>query len=338
MSFDEFSAKVKADFIVPKNSIINKDNNKAKDYYFNLKNSLKESSKSKKKNKNANTQSNTNTKNNSSTVNINTVNDINVEKYKETENIKISEVNNQNNKLDSSEKNVEKKTDSSRKFDLSSTEKEKYYIFEKDEKKIVIPKDLNFGTHSNFSLYEHIARELVFQIFDYPEMGFFQYNFEFKKNEITDKIINWLDSPVNKETYLIDYLDKCFKSKDKEGKHDIKSNDDGEMIDIHNKISNLIKNSCPNYTENLKIKSDNAITNDKFHGDFDFIIPKINSDILKSIFNNQKISSFIFFGNIDVENNQDYDIIGEIKEGADNHKKLQCQIKKHIEMISHFSD
>ena len=62
MSFDEFSAKVEADFIVPKNSIINKDNNKAKDYYFNLKNSLKESSKSKKKNKNANTQSNTNTK------------------------------------------------------------------------------------------------------------------------------------------------------------------------------------------------------------------------------------------------------------------------------------
>ena len=39
-----------------------------------------------------------------------------------------------------------------------------------------------------------------------------------------------------------------------------------------------------------------------------------------------------------MEKKADFDIIGEIKQGADNYKKLHNQIKKYIEMISHFSN
>ena len=245
---------------------------------------------------------------------------------------------NQNNPNSENNESDEKFTGSS---ELSSTDNENYYIVEENGKKIKVPKNINFGNHANFSLYESLARELVFQVFNYPEMGFFKYDFRFQKNEITDNIISWLDSVDNKETYLIDYLDKCINIKEKDEKNEIKINNDSDMINIYNKISDLIKNSSPDYIEKLTQKSKNPEkpnVEDTFSGDFDFIIPKINSELLQTIFNNKKISPFIFYGNIDVEKKADFDIIGEIKQGTDNYKKLHNQIKKYIEMISHFSN
>ena len=253
-------------------------------------------------------------------------------KLKEPHKKKKKNQNNINNE------NNEKFTDSS---ELNSTDNENYYIVEEDGKKIKVQKNINFGNHTNFSLYESLAIELVFQLFNYPEMGFFKYDFRFQKNEITDNIISWLDSVDNKETYLIDYLDKCINSKEKDEKNKIKINNDSDMINIYNKISDLIKKSSPDYIEKLTQNSknpDKPDIEDTFSGDFDFIIPEINSELLQTIFNNKKISPFIFYGNIDVEKKADFDIIGEIKQGTDNYKKLHNQIKKYIEMISHFSN
>ena len=153
-------------------------------------------------------------------------------KLKEPHKKKKKNQNNMNNE------NNEKFTDSS---ELSLTDNQNYYIVEKDGKKIKVSKNINFGNHANFSFYESIAIELVFQLFNYPEMGFFKYDFSFQKNEITDNIISWLDSVDNKETYLIDYLDKCINIKEKDEKNEIKINNDSDMINIYNKISILIK-------------------------------------------------------------------------------------------------
>ena len=50
------------------------------------------------------------------------------------------------------------------------------------------------------------------------------------------------------------------------------------------------------------------------------IIPNINNTLLKEIFNDKKISPFIFYGNMDINVEQEFDIIGEIKESSLNHQ------------------
>ena len=66
----------------------------------------------------------------------------------------------------------------------------RFYII----KKSFIPNIIKFGTHSYFSLYESLARELIFQIFHCPEMGFFKYKFEFTENNLTHNIISCFES------------------------------------------------------------------------------------------------------------------------------------------------
>ena len=56
------------------------------------------------------------------------------------------------------------------------------------------------------------------------------------------------------------------------------------------------------------------------------------------IFNDKKIAPFIFYGNIDIDKDQDFDIIGEIKESAENYTSIKHQIQKYIVIISHFLD
>ena len=117
---------------------------------------------------------------------------------------------------------------------LSSSETEKI-IFNGEN--LQIPKNVKFGTHSNFSLYEAIARELVFQIFHYPEMGYFKYNFKINKNGISDNIIEWLDAKKkeNEHSFLIEFLDKDIIKKN----IDYKS----EKFNIPNELMNIYNNS-----------------------------------------------------------------------------------------------
>ena len=93
-------------------------------------------------------------------------------KLKEPHKKKKKNQNNPNNE------NNEKFTHSS---ELSSTENENYYIVEEDGKKIKVPK---IGNHTNFSLYESLAIELVFQLFNYPEMGFLNMILDSKKTKL----------------------------------------------------------------------------------------------------------------------------------------------------------
>ena len=223
--------------------------------------------------------------------------------------------------------------DSPGKSELSSTDKENKIEATYKGEKVKIPKKIKFETHSNFSLYEFLARELVFQIFHYPEMGFFQYNFNMLNNNITDNIILWLerkdtDIEKNKESfYLIDFLNNCFNNKNEENlnlSEKIKEiNNKNEKQNISDELINLIKKNSN--TQNFK-------------GDFDFIIPCVDNKLLSEIFNDKKLAPFIFYGNIDIDKNQEFDIIGEVKESVDSHQKLKLQIKKYIMMIIDFLD
>ena len=219
-NFEEFSKRVESDFILPDYSST-KDKETLAKYYFNLKTNLKNTEKKneKKKEKKA---SDTDEKNKKD------------DKENTSSDKEKNLINAKNNNI-----NININKNSSGMSGLSSSETEKI-IFNGEN--LQIPKNVKFGTHSNFSLYEAIARELVFQIFHYPEMGYFKYNFKINKNGISDNIIEWLDSK-NKEDanrFLIEFLDK-----------DIISD---EIMDIYNNSKGERGDEIP------------------FRGDFDFLI------------------------------------------------------------------
>lgn len=287
-NFEEFSKRVESDFILPDYSST-KDKETLAKYYFNLKNHLKKN------------ESDTNEKN----------------KKDDKENTSSDKKKNLINAKNNND-NININKNSSGMSGLSSSETEKI-IFNKET--LRIPKNVKFGTHSNFSLYEAIARELVFQIFHYPEMGYFKYNFKINKNRISDNIIEWLDSK-NKENanrFLIEFLDKDITKKN----IDYKS----EIFNISDEIMNIYNNSKGEQGDEIS-----------FRGDFGFFIPNINSNLLREIFNDKKLAPFLFYGNINIDNDKDenFDIIGEIKESSEDHQKLLDQIKKYVSMMCHF--
>ena len=296
-NFEEFSRRVESDFILPDYSST-KDKETLAKYYFNLKTNLKNTEKKneKKKEKKA---SDTDEKN----------------KKDDKENTSSDK---EKNLINAKNNNININKNSSGMSGLSSSETEKI-IFNGEN--LQIPKNVKFGTHSNFSLYEAIARELVFQIFHYPEMGYFKYNFKINKNGISDNIIEWLDSK-NKEDanrFLIEFLDKDITKTNIDYKSE-KFNISDEIMDIYNNSKGEQGDEIP------------------FRGDFDFLIPNINSNLLRDIFNDKKLAPFLFYGNINIDNDKDenFDIIGEIKESSEDHQKLLDQIKKYISMMCHF--
>jgi len=310
MEFQKFSEKVKNDFILPDNLSQKNQNDLAK-YYFNLKQNL---------NDNLDEEKNKKTK----------------KKKQPKQGVMKKEEKEGGEKIFKIKIGI---SDSSSKSELSSTDKENKIEVTYKDKTVTIPKNIKFGTHSNSSLYESLARELVFQIFHYPEMAFFKYKIDLSKNSITDNISIWLEgkNKENENYYLIDFLNYCVKNKN--------TNDSS----LSNNISEIINNN-----QNIKYNISDEITNiinknpaniekeknDKFNftGDFDFIIPNINNKLLLEIFNDKKIAPFIFYGNIDIDKDQDFDIIGEIKESAENHRSFKHQIQKYILIISHFLD
>jgi hypothetical protein len=64
---------------------------------------------------------------------------------------------------------------------------------------------------------------------------------------------------------------------------------------------------------NSSKKEQGNVNNNKecYDGDFDFIISKVNSNLLKKIFDDKKRAPFIFYGSIDIEKEKEFDIIGE---------------------------
>ena len=73
-------------------------------------------------------------------------------------------------------------------------------------------------------------------------------------------------------------------------------------------------------------------------GNIDFLLPDITREELLNIINNTKISPFIFYDNLDLDN-KNFDILGEIKQKIDtDDERVIIQLSKYIEMILLFKE
>ena len=64
--------------------------------------------------------------------------------------------------------------------------------------------------------------------------------------------------------------------------------------------------------------------------DFDCLIPDITKGELTKVLNDSKISPFIFYGNIN--DNEKYDIISEIKQNFHDNEQHIIQAKKYVKI------
>lgn len=236
---------------------------------------------------------------------------------------------------------------------------DKYYEEYVDELGIAykIPKNVKFGMHINDSFFEIYARENVFQLFNYSIMKYMKYKFELNDDEELDekanklifkemkkenlqyiplisgnndnmKVNNISKESFNKSEILIDTKENIpeknnSKQQEKEDEISLKKCDVPK-----NKIGKSNKNTDNNIQSNLK--------KIKFSGDFDFILPGLKKEDLKNVIENKDISPFIFYGRIDLNNNKEFDVIGEIKENFHNTLFKKDQMEKYFQMIKLF--
>ena len=207
---------------------------------------------------------------------------------------------------------------------LKNSKKEKstgyYDVYEDQLGRIYqIPKNVKFGMHVNDSFFEVYARETIFQLFNYSIMKYMNYNFELKDNK----------SPIkDKEKKNIQYTKINSENNNDTEKVSVNEKNDKSGLSNDNINTNIIASKVPN----IKVK-DNLI---KFIGDFDFILPGLKTEDIKSLLINQDLSPFIFYGNIDLINNEEFDVIGEVKENYHNNLFKIEQIKKYFNMIKLF--
>ena len=110
-------------------------------------------------------------------------------------------------------------------------------------------------------------------------------------------------------------------------------NDQGSNINMTNCISDNNKKKID------EEKLMNKINNGKFEGDFDFVIPDITKDELKSVLKNKEIGPFLFYDNINVKDSlENFDIIGEVKESIEDSDKNVIQLVKYLQMLFYLKD
>ena len=134
----------------------------------------------------------------------------------------------------------------------------------KEEKNI---EKIRFGQHSSFSFFESYAREIIFQIFDYHPMHFF--NYQIKRNELAGGAVKESEKKKEEKSEHPDTLNNT-KNKDFEIKNDNQSKDkdnietnnlmnskdekEDKKIEINNnKIENQVEN--PNNEESKEEKN-----------------------------------------------------------------------------------
>ena len=79
--------------------------------------------------------------------------------------------------------------------------------------------------------------------------------------------------------------------------------------------SNISMTNCISDDGMKKIDEEelmNKINSSKFEGDFDFVIPDITKEELKSVLKNKEIGPFLFYDNINEDSYEKFDIIGEV--------------------------
>ena len=88
----------------------------------------------------------------------------------------------------------------------------------------------------------------------------------------------------------------------------------------------IMKKKCKNYQPQIE--------NNKMNGGFDFLIHSLDGVVLQNIITKKDISPFVFFGNLDLNVNKKYDIIGEIKENFKEETRNLNQLNKYINVIN----
>ena len=251
-----------------------------------------------------------------------------------------------------------------------------------------VPDKVNFGSHSDYSFFEYWSREIVFQLFNYHQMFYFNYNFskpqsmqktfdmkfldnyvrkrdnlkviKVKENTVGDK--KEINFQVNKENEKekektdenIDIQTNIQAKEEKEKaeekfKIQIKrkpSNErnikKGQICQRNDQGSNNNMTNCISDDNKKKIDEEklmNKINNGKFEGDFDFVIPDITKDELKSVLKNKEIGPFLFYDNINVKDSlENFDIIGEVKESLEDSDKNVIQLVKYLQMFFYLKE
>ena len=222
---------------------------------------------------------------------------------------------------------------------------------------------LRFGQHENFSFFESFSREIIFQIFNYHPMFFFNYdvtylektddnnqidkegndikekepnekNFEIKiikKDAEQEKVEDKKDTQ-NKEKNLEEKKDELKvsikseqeKKKDKNDKEKSKSDDDKKIKTKKKKNKDKFKSDNDKKNKN----KNKAKKKPFFKGDIDILIPDVKPEFLDKILHKKELAPFIFFNNIKFDLNSD--IIGEIKESVTSGDE------KHIEQLNKY--
>ena len=225
---------------------------------------------------------------------------------------KTSEILNDNNKMKSYTSPKELKSD-------------KNFISDKklsDKKSKPNLKIINFAQHVVNSLFEYYARDIIYQLFNYHPMYYYNYKLT-NQNDTKDKKIEASDikeEKINETLNIINTNNENSNSKHK--------NDEQSSINTNMNTPANIKNK----DEKVPKKKKEKIKEILYNGDFDFVITNITFEEVNKVLNNKRISPFIFYGNI--KENIKFDIIGEIKENIDEIKKNNEQINKYISLIN----
>ena len=248
------------------------------------------------------------------------------------------------------EKKIEKKNKNKNKEkneDVKETTSE-YYDKYTDEYGITynIPKNVKFGMHANDSFFEVYARENVYQLFDYSMMKYMKYEITLPEDEKHEVKIE-----DKKDNYKLEEMDKnnlqyTVARNDEDNNNNIEQKD---LININTNQSEILTNlnkaiKNPNVSSNKKTKKNKKIKNinnnlnnlNSFKGDFDFILPGLKVDKLKKVLESKDLSPFLFYGRIDINNSNEFDIIGEIKENFHNSLYNYEQLIKYFKMIELF--
>lgn len=225
---------------------------------------------------------------------------------------KTSEILNDNNKMKSYTSPKELKLDKNFISDKKLSDK-------KSKPKLKI---INFTQHVVNSLFEYYARDIIYQLFNYHPMYYYNYKLT-NQNDTKDKKIEASDikeEKINETLNIINTNNENSNSKQK--------NDGQSSINTNMNTPANIKNK----DEKVPKKKKEKIKEILYNGDFDFVITNITFEEVNKVLNNKRISPFIFYGNI--KENIKFDIIGEIKENIDEIKKNNEQINKYISLIN----
>ena len=121
-----------------------------------------------------------------------------------------------------------------------------------------VPDKVNFGSHSDYSFFEYWSREIVFQLFNYHQMFYFNYNFSKPQNMQKTFDMKFLDNYIRKRDNL--KIIKNKKSTVEDKKEIDQKNKKEENPDIQNNIQVIKENEKneenPDHPTNFQVEKE----------------------------------------------------------------------------------